>query len=317
MIQAPDIRDLTPEQVSQHLASCAPQPARQPLAMLLLVVLIASVLLLLASDQALLLLLSWLILGGMVWWMSYHRARIVNLREQVRQAGEMAMLRRWPEAVQRCWRLLPLLRRMPQQHGQAVSVLCGSLMNLRAWEPAVAAQEHLLRLMQDEHPLALVLRANRVMALLHAERLLDADDELRRLKQVATQPLPRAAAMLAELHQLLTTNHDHEAIGRADEMIEILQPLGHEAALGYAMIALACHRQGQTDEAKTWWARALLLMDRQVIVQQLPEVEALSTSHVAAPPWEEKQIEAAWGFPQPQPPTTPVDQASGDPGGST
>jgi hypothetical protein len=129
----------------------------------------------------------------------------------------------------------------------------------------------------------------RLFALLAADRLVDADDELRRLRDLTEtdEPNPLAAAMtLAQLWQRIVTNHFDDAAAMRHHLVEKLRPLGVEAGYGYALLHHPAAHTSTTPidadaDAHTWWRRATLLLSPAALVHRLPMLTA--TAELLAP----------------------------------
>src|SRR5690606_10485087 len=109
--------------------------------------------------------------------------------------------------------------------------------------------DRLLDMLPQDHPGAIHLRIHRAIAALSAERLLDADEALRRLRNVTSDYARTPLAALyrfAELIQIVRTGHYDDALHEADTLLDALRPLGIEAGYGHALLAL-CYQQARGD----------------------------------------------------------------------
>jgi tetratricopeptide (TPR) repeat protein len=286
----------SPEQLQAHLRRCGPRRTVQPRQILLSICVIALAIWMLGAGHPLLSLVPWLLLVGLLIYMSVRARRQQTLLRQVRRISELAMLRRSVEALRAAWQLLPSLSAMPQAHGQVVTVLTSVLAHLRAYETALVACDYLLPHIPPDHPASYMIRAQRLLALLHTDRLTDADDAIRNLRSAGLDPLSAAMLRTAELYRQIITRHNEDAAASADDAIASLQPLGVDAGFGYALLATAYFRLDDAEHARAWWRRATLLLPPAAIFDALPETSPLAdlpaspTVHQflrAAPPWPE------------------------------
>ncbi|MCC7147189.1 MAG: hypothetical protein IT443_12150 [Phycisphaeraceae bacterium] len=190
---------------------------------------------------------AWVLLGA---WMGYHFWRARRQRELERLVSgvqELSMLRRDEQALRQAWLLVPKVRRRMDLHARLLTVMGHVLEELSCYEPAMVVYDALLARLPREHPASVHLGLARIMALLATDRLSDADEALRRFRGVVESGqgnLLGALYRLAELYQMVRTNHFADAVGRAAVLVEDLRPLGLEAGYGYALMALAYYRQG-------------------------------------------------------------------------
>lgn len=219
----------------------------------------------------------WAMLAAMFIWIANKRRDLLLAQQGVRQVQELTALRRPMDAIQVAWHLLPNLAKYPDMFVQGVMLLGSNLMAVRAWDPAIEAQSFLLEHVPAEHPTGRMIRAQRLLALLHDERLADADAQLRNLQRVQLDPIAASLTQLAQLYQQVKTHHDVDAIASfADsDPQRVFAPLGTEAGYGYAMLALAAYRTQQHDMAAVWWRRATLLIPPHDLELDLPELATL------------------------------------------
>ncbi len=268
----------------QHVDAHAPRSSRWSRLAPLGVLVAGLFVLLFAPPSAVTAMLPWALLGGLVVWLHGQKRKMFEAQRGVRGVLELTALRRPRDAESVAWHLLPDLQRWPDMHVQGVLLLGANLMALRAWEPAIEAQDYLLDHIPEDHPTAHLLRAQRAMALLHEDRLVDADTEIRALRRAPLDdPTAAALAALAELYQQMKTNHHADALAQAEheDPRRTLAPLGGEAAHGYALIALAAHRSDRPTEAGNWWRAATLLIDPDRLIADMPDLAALRDLHPA------------------------------------
>jgi hypothetical protein len=255
----------TAEQVQTHLERHSLRPLAFNWAWLLLVGMCLLAAVGWSAEQNWVALAAWLLVLGLLFVLTGRVRRLRALERELVQAHELALLRRWPEALRRAWRLLPAAARVPELHGRAVALIAHTLDQLQAPEAAIIGYDYLLERLPAEHPAASQLRVQRALAHLACERLTDADDALRRLRSAAAAaqrgdesggdsggdgPAPsdaargaleaaRATLHLANLVQCVRTGHCADAADLAPGLIAQLRPLGLDAGYGYALLALA------------------------------------------------------------------------------
>jgi hypothetical protein len=278
----------SPEQVVSYLRE---HPASPPSAwsvrmpMLVAVVLIVVSIVLGGPIGAL---LPWFALAWLFGHSALRAYKAQALETDVRKTQELAMLRRYPEALRRGWRLLPAACVNPMLHSQTVAMISHCLDTLGAYDSAIVGYDYLLERMPAGQPVAVHIGVSRAGASLGAENLSDADDALRRLRG-AVEPFNHtpisAAYRLTQLAQRVRTHHFADAVQERDGLIEALRPLGVEAGYGHALMALCYYQQPQNDlepdgqdvntQAREWWERATLLLPAGALVGRYPELKPL------------------------------------------
>ncbi|QNN25188.1 hypothetical protein HED60_23870 [Planctomycetales bacterium ZRK34] len=266
----------SPQQLQAHLQRCAPRRTVQPRQVLLAICVITLVIWMLGSAHPLLSLVPWVMLMGLLIYLSVRARRQQALMRQVRVVSELAMTRRSRDALRAAWKLLPDLSGLPQAHGQVVTILASVLAQLRAHESSLVACDYLLPHIPPNHPASYMVRAQRLLDLLHIDRLADADDAIRDLRSADLDPLSGAMLRTAELYQQIITHHDEDAALGSDDAIAALQPLGIDAGYGYALLATAFIRLDNAPDAGAWWRRATLLLPSASIFEALPETQPLT-----------------------------------------
>jgi len=282
-------------QLSQHLSSNMPVQmgmwyGRGPL--IGLVVGMGMMLILMQSPGAALLPLFGLL--GLLAYMS-GRSRAENeLQMRVMRAWELAMIRRYRDALGQAWELVPACRTKPELHGRVVTVIAHILSELGKEEAADVAYSYLLDRLPADHPLALRLKVHRAVSALLSGRLADGDDALRKLRgqvESASDASLAASYHMARLVQDVQTGHYADAADKADDTAQALAPLSAEAGYGHALLALCFHhlaqraasaeepdeaeRQRLADSALSWWHRATLLIPASALVYRHPELRTL------------------------------------------
>ena len=239
-------------------------------------------------------LLSWLIIIGVLAGLTSKARRTRRLEQRVAHIQEMAMLRHWSAAVRLAWRLLPSLITLPPLYGQTLVLIAHCLDQLKAYDAAIEAYDHLINHTASEEPLAVQLRIGQAQAQLATDQLTDADDALRKLRaqtDALAQPVIGAAYHLAGLIQQAHTGHWAEAVEQnASGLIGRLRPLGVEAGYGYALLALSYHQLDNTDpsasdHAARWWSRATLLLPVSALVDRFSELAAMAPYEPTAQPF--------------------------------
>ena len=214
-----------------------------------------------------------------------------ELQSRATRAWELAMIRRYREALGQAWELLPACRTKPQLHGRAVTVFAHVLGELGREEAAEVAYRYLLDRLPPEHPLALRMKLQQAMAALTSGRLADGDDILRKLRgPIDSSPDKTldAAYHLAKLVQDVYTGHYADALQNATQTEIALVPLGVEAGYGYALLARCAQQRAlhlndeQRDQqpqllelAQRLWRQATLLIPASALAFRFPELREL------------------------------------------
>lgn len=269
-----------PEQVANHLAEHPPRGASLWWRRVPLIVLAVMILIVLVVPGPIGLVLPWLALVGLMAWVTWRTRTARRLERESAALRDLAMLRRFPDALRRAWRLLPDVVAQPMLHARTVTVLAHCLDQLQAYESAIAGYDFLAQHLPDEHPGTMHVKVQRAICSLYAEQLVDADDALRALRgsiePFAGTPLS-AAYRYARLIQDVRTHHDRDAIEEADGLVDELRPLGVEAGYGHALMALCYHRTDTDAEAgKHWWANATALLPTETLLRRFPELQVMT-----------------------------------------
>jgi len=264
------------EQLEEHLQRCQPRRTVNPRQILWMVIAAMMAIWLLAGDNVLVMMLPWLMLLGVMVYFAVRVRRQQALDQQVRRINEQAMLRHTADALRGAWQLLPQLTTHPQAHGQTVSIMAGTFLHAQAYEQTIVVCDYLLPHVPPDHPARHFLRLQRVLALLHLDRLADADDALRKLHKADLGSTESAMLDIAQLYQQIKTHHYDDAVHESGHMIERLRPLGVDAGFGYAMLACAYQHVDEPEFAEKWWARATMLLRPGVIFHAIPELKGLT-----------------------------------------
>lgn len=284
----------TARQVRSHITH---YPARGPSKLVAWAPIIAlaaalAITLTLQGDAAVL--LSWLIIVGVLAALATRASRVKRLDQRVAHLRELAMLRHWAATVRLAWKLLPSLTTLPALHGRTLVLIAHGLDQLKAYDAAIAAYDHLIDHAPPKEPPAVQLRISRATSQLAIDQLTDADDALRKLRaqaEVLAQPVIGAAYHLAGLIQQARTGHWAEAVEQnANGLIDRLRPLGVEAGYGYALLALSYHQLDHTEpsasgHAARWWSRATLLLPVAALVDRFSELSAMNAYEPTAQPF--------------------------------
>lgn len=283
----------TAEQLARHLSQYPAVPATvwQQRGPLLMIIAVAGLALIMIGQPGFALLPLFALLGLMA-YLSGQARTAAELQARTARAWELAMIRRYREALGQAWELLPACRTRPELHGRAVTVIAHVLGELGRSEAAEVAYGYLLDRLPPDHPLALRLRVQQAIAALNNGRLADGDEALRKLRgQAESSSDPSLAAMLrlARLVQDVQTGHYADAAEAADDTAAALIPLGVEAGYGYALLALCFAMRSEYDpsveadqkealqqQARQYWDKATLLIPPAALVYRYPELNKLT-----------------------------------------
>ena len=278
----------TAQQVDDHLTRHEPRGPSRLLAWLPLTALAVALALSFVIRHPVMLMLPWLALAGTVGFMSLRVRSLRHVEGQVIQAQELAMLRHHAPALQLTWQLIPSACRWPVTHGRLVAFMGHCLDQLKAYDAAIVTYDYLIDQLPRHHPGAVQLLIQRAIAQLQTDQLADADDTIRGLRgmtEAIRHTATGAAYRLAQLLQLVRTNHFAEAAETSASLLEDLRPLGVEAAYGHALMALSYHHLTDPDarsRADLWWSRATLLMPAPALVDRFAELNAIFQAAGAA-----------------------------------
>lgn len=278
------------QQVARRLEENPPAVAGTWQTRLPLMIMAGLGLALLVAGSPSMALLPWLGLMGLLVYLTSRAKAARDLQQRVMRAWELAMIRRYREAMGQAWDLIPACRNKPELHGRVVTVMAHVLGELRCDEAAEVAYGYLLDRLPADHPLSLRLRVQRAFAALRADRLADADDALRKLRAPAEASKDRSVAALYEMARLAQdaqTGHFADAVAKAEDTGNALRPLGIEAGYGYGLLAL-CHHQLATygqgaepekqklaERSRRWWDMATLLIPSSSLIHRHPELARL------------------------------------------
>ncbi len=283
------------DQVERLLRRCEPSAPSKLTAWLPAAGLIVLLLIVFQSPHGAALVGAWLLLLAWLGYTMHTARRRLSLERRAAEIHELTLLRRFPQALRRAWTLLPQLSTRGDLHGRVVAAMGHGLEQVGACDAALLAYDFLIRRVPADHPGARPIRMQRVFALLASDRLADADDELRRLRDLADvrSPGPLSAAFaFAQLWQMVATNHFEDAMALRGRLVDRLRPLGVEAGYAYALMAHAVHHaplgvttddQDRSMQAQTWWHRATLLLSPSALLGRLPVLEPTAATLVPTP----------------------------------
>ena len=204
-------------------------------------------------------------------------------QQEIEGAGELVQLRRWPEAAALLQRVLSRPARSLRLRSQALIYLSAVLARYHRFDDAIAVQNHLLDNDLVDPQTAYGLRLGRAMALLHEDRLVDADRAMGELRRLAGKN-DSAGLALVEIYRDVKTGHPEEAVALFEEKLPALrQQLGHRLGDAYALVARAHDLLGRSTEAADAFQRATLLSPAVELQRRYPEVSELLKKYPAAP----------------------------------
>jgi tetratricopeptide (TPR) repeat protein len=202
--------------------------------------------------------------------------------QQLEALQELVLLRRWPEAASLAGQLLSGPVRLPQTRLMGLLLLSRILMRYHRFSDAVMVCDELLQTDMLDADSARAVRVDRAMALLHEERLFDADRAISELRRGAQVDQSGGLALL-EIYRDVKTGHPDEAIQTFQISLSAMRrQLGHALGEAYALIACALDRLGRPAEAQTAFANATVLMPMPELTRRYGEVAAIAPAYTAA-----------------------------------
>lgn len=222
------------------------------------------------------------LMGGMIGMGMMMSAAQRRERRRLQAIDELLQLRRWNEAA---WMLQEMLERPMRSIGgrvQALVFLISVLGQRKRYADAIAVQDYLLERLHADEGTLFGLKLGRVMAMLHDERLFDADRAINDLRRMA--PAENSGGLaLVEIFRDVKTGHPQEAVEMLQRKgVQIREQLGHRAADAYALAARAYDLMENEQEARTWYAKATLLAPAKEL-DRYAEVAALRGRYPATP----------------------------------
>ncbi len=202
-------------------------------------------------------------------------ARLRRERDRVQAIDELVQLRRWDEAALGLQRLLSQPMRSMAGRIQSLIFLVSVLGQRGRYTDAIAVQDYILKHVRMHEGMMFGLKLGRAMALLHEERLLDADRAITALRR--SEGARESGGMaLVEIFRDVKTGHAQEAVEMfQSRQKQVREQLGHRAADVYALMARAYDLLENSAEAQRWYARATLLAPVKEL-NRYPEVRALA-----------------------------------------
>jgi tetratricopeptide (TPR) repeat protein len=203
-------------------------------------------------------------------------------QQQMEAITELVQLRRWGEAGMMLQDLLSSPTRTPQARIQALVYLAAVLVRFHRFGDAIAVYDHLIDMDFEDDETMHALRLGRTMAILHEDRLFDAD---RAISELRRDRLDRESAglYLVEIYRDVKTGHPQEAIDLFKEKLPVLrQQLGHRVADAYALITRAYDILGQAEAAQSAYEAATCLMPEAELQRRYAEVAALAGKYPPA-----------------------------------
>jgi hypothetical protein len=190
-----------------------------------------------------------MMLGGAtalgVYVMHGARGRAYELR-RVESIEELVQLRRWPEAAMALQSLLSTPMRTAQGRVQALVYLGMVLSRYQRYADAMTVHEYLLANVAMDDDAVHALRCGRALAMLHEDRLVDADRAIVELRRDASSETSAGLA-LVEIYRDVKTGHPAEAIEMfRTRLPHLRRQLGHRVADAWALVARAYDMVGQT-----------------------------------------------------------------------
>jgi len=134
----------TPEQLEAHLDAHPPRPLSPWTARAPLIVMVVAIAAAVALGGAFAAVLPWLVLLGVFVFLTVRVKQGRSLEQNATRAQELAMLRHYPEAMRRAWRLVPAVTHQPSLYVRCVALLAQSLQQARAYDAAITGYDRLL-----------------------------------------------------------------------------------------------------------------------------------------------------------------------------
>lgn len=196
-------------------------------------------------------------------------------RDAVRGAGELVRLRRWPEAAAALERLMS--RPMCTRPGRLHALVCLAAVAARyhRHDDAATVYDYLLDQPLDDASRHTV-RAGRAMALLHDDRLHDADRAIAELRR-GDMAGESALLALVEIYRYVKTGNPQDALEVFRRSRRLLPgQLGVRTGDALALAARACDMLGRTDEAQALYLDATTLIPPEELCRRYPETAPLA-----------------------------------------
>jgi hypothetical protein len=165
---------------------------------------------------------------------------------------------------------------------QGLIYLSAVLARYHRYADAITVQEHLLEHVNLQGGAEYALRLGRAMAMLHEERLVDADRAIAELRRVEGSS-ESAGLALVEIYRDVKTGHPGEAIETfAAKIANLRTQLGHRVADAWALVARAYDMVGRGDLAAEAYTNATSLAPIAELSRKYGEVAALTGKYAPA-----------------------------------
>lgn len=206
-------------------------------------------------------------------WAETRRQR--NEQRLLMSIEEAMQLRRWSDAAGMVQQLLG----RPVSHFnvrvQGMIFLANVLTRYHRFADAITVQEQLLGTVQMDPGTTFGLRIGRAMAMLHDDRLVDADRAIGEIRKM-NGARESGGLALVEGYRDVKTGHAAEAIEILEGRMKVIRDhLGNRVADGYALLARAHDMLGHADEAGKAWFNATVLTPPAELHRRYPEVGPL------------------------------------------
>lgn len=218
---------------------------------------------------------------GVLSWYALQRQRAEQQR--LESVEELVQLRRWPEAAMTLQQLLSQPTRTPTGRVQGLIFLTSVLARYHRYADAITVQEYVLANAPVDPGTEYGLKLGRAMAMLHEDRLVDADRAMSELRRTEGSGESAGLALL-ELYRNVKTGHPNEAIELFHEKLSLMRKqLGQRLADAYALLAKAYDMVGQDALAQQAYADATTLAPIAEVSRRYAEVASLSGKYQPAP----------------------------------
>lgn len=236
------------------------------------------------AAQAVLKLLTGLVMLGVVVALGAVTSNTVKLaraeQQKVEAIEELVQLRRWDQAGAMIEALLAQSTRSQGARLQALIYLASVLARYHRFADAITVQDYLLDHAHFDPGTGQGLGLMRAMAMLHEDRLVDADKAIGDLRRQAPDS---AGLALVEIYRDVKTGHAAEAITLFDERLAAMRAqLGHRVGDAHGLIAWAHDLLGHDADAAAAFGRATLLVDAAELYRRYPEVAAMRDKYPAS-----------------------------------
>jgi hypothetical protein len=224
------------------------------------------------------------LIGGMLAYGMVTASALRRERARIQAIDELVQLRQWDSAALGLRALMSRPMRSMVGRIQSLIFLVSVLGQRGRYADAISVQEYILNNVRMDEGTTFGLKLGRAMAMLHDERLFDADraiNDLRRSAPGGERGAESGGLTLVEIYRDVKTGHPQEAIDILHKRREpVRDQLGHRAADVFALAARAYDLLGNETEARLWYARATLLAPAKEL-NRYPEVRILAKKYPA------------------------------------